>query len=301
MDYSLMFNNLSIPASDQSAAYELLIEAFQGVLHLNQNEDRFELYFDTDNPAGIKLAESFTYEDFKEIVSNKERDLYLFITQIEDKAPFYDSISDDDFNELTTLSPYFKDHPYNENLDIFSLALYKNGVMLSLATDELWQCYNIDMYYNNEKGYKPTKVHIFNISGVEHAKHILIALEESINDCAPDAYFTKNFLSWFEVCGKENQHKIKKRLKDCHNNGFNFVRPIIDTLNGSQIQNMKEIRFGNAQGQHGKIRILFAKDKIGTPVILEGFIKHGNDYTKHIRIADSRFDEYLKTLNIKSN
>ncbi|MBF0342874.1 MAG: type II toxin-antitoxin system RelE/ParE family toxin [Nitrospirae bacterium] len=294
MDYSLMFNHLSTPAADQSTACELLIEAFQGVLHLNQDEDRFEFYFDTDNPDDINLAESFTYANFKGIIRNHERELYLFITQIEDKASFLDYISDDDLIELSKLSSFFKDRPYNENLDIFSLALYKNGIMLSMAIDEFWQSSKVEFYYNNEEGYSPTKVDVDNISIVVHAKHILKAMEGSILDCAPDSYLTENFLSWYNICGKEDRYKIRNKLKVCHENNFNFGRPNIDTLDGPRFSNMKEIRFGNAQGQHGKIRILFAKDTSGKPVILNGFIKHDNDYTKHIKFADDLFEEYLE-------
>jgi hypothetical protein len=56
---------------------------------------------------------------------------------------------------------------------------------------------------------------------------------------------------------------------------------------------MKEIRVGNANGQSGKIRILFIFSTTRTINILIGFIKNSNDYTEYIKAADSLCDDGL--------
>jgi len=290
MDYSLFFNHLSLPASGEEEAYSLLIDSFQGVLNLNQNQDRFFLYFDGASLDDCKLSEGFTYSDFKSRLSDQsEIDLLTFIYEIEDKSPLLDRLSAELTDELSRISSYFQDRPYNSNLDIFTIAWLENGTMFSLATEKFWQNHIITFFSRREGEHEPFRCEVCNISEREHADFIMDAIESKPWDLCCSAIFTDNFMNWYEECKKEDQDKIKNKLRHCCENNFQFGRPLIDTLSDSRFPNMKEIRIGNAHAQSGKIRILFAITPNRTPAILNGFIKHSNDYTEYIEIADNLF------------
>ncbi|MBF0336864.1 MAG: type II toxin-antitoxin system RelE/ParE family toxin [Nitrospirae bacterium] len=294
MKYSLMFNHLSALTVDQNNAYKLLFDAFQGILRLKQdNKDTFELYFDMDSPDNIKLSEGFTYADFKENLKRKKRDLFRFINEaIRHRAPFLYHIDEVTYEKLSILSCYFPNRPYGKNLDVFCLAWYKNAIMLSMATEEFWKKHHIVFCCNNNEENIPSEYRVYNVSRKEHAQLILADLKDSIESCAPNAVFSKPFLHWYNDCNDADKYKIKTKIKYCDDNDFALGRPIIDTLQDSRFTNMKEIRVGTPHAQRGQIRILFANDSNGTPVILTGFIKHSNDYTEHINLADKLYSEH---------
>jgi hypothetical protein len=293
MVFSLFFNHLSLPASNEDKAYTLLFETFQGVLHLNINQDEDELfiYFDGNNFDNCTLAENFTYADFKTKLDHEnELDLLDFIQDIEDKSPFIEYISDERLDELAELTAYFKDRPMGIcNMDIFNLAWLENGIMLSLATEKLWQDYTISFFLSREGKHEPANCQVYNISKENHADLILEALKENIYDFCPNVRFDDYFVNWYNECKKEDKNKIKNMLKHCCNNNFQLGRPVIDTLNDPEFSQMKEIRVGNAHAQSGKIRLFFAMDSNRKANILIGFIKHSNDYSDYIKIADSLF------------
>ncbi len=290
MDFSIFFNDLSLPAPSEDKAYVLLFDAFQGILHLNRDDDRFILYFDGNSLDPCQLAENFTYGDFKNrLYDEQEIDLLSFLQEIEDKSPFIDYISNERLYDLADLAPYFKDRPYDNRMDIFSLAWLESGIMLSLASDALWQDYTISFCVSKLGKHEPAKCQVYNISKKNHAGLILDALEESIYDICPNARFDDYFLDWYEGCKKEDKTKIKHKLKHCCENHFQLGRPVIDTLNDSELSNLKEIRVGNAHAQSGKIRIFFAMDSNRKANILIGFIKHSNDYSDYIKMAGNIF------------
>ena len=294
MDYPLYFNHLSTPASNLNEAYSLLIDAFQGVLYLNQSDDRFALYSDDNSIDVCELSENFTYNDFKSRLADQgENDLLSFIYEIEDKSPFLDHISNGELNELAEGLPYFHGRPYDANLDIFHLAFLGNGIMLSLATEKYWQNHTIIFFISREEG-NDERCQVYNISGKAHATSILDDLEETLLDVCPNAIFTGIFNEWFDDIKREDRSKIRNILRHCHENNFLLGRPTIDTINDSDYPNMKEIRAGNPHGQRGKIRILFAMDTNRRPAILVGFIKHGDDYSTHIQIADDLFQSIIE-------
>ena len=290
MDYSLFFNHLSLLAASEEEAYLLLNNSFQGVLNLNKSGDRFFLYFDGESLDDCKLSENFTYGDFKNKLSDDDRELRLFIYQMEDKSPMIDNLSEQLTEELSQISSYFPNRPYDDNLDIFTIAWLQQGIMLSLATKDFWNTPIIKFLASKEKTDKPIQYEVYNISQEEHAKFIL---EKKFFDYCSDTIFTDNFKSWYEESKQEDKNKIKGIITHCYNNEFILGRPIIDTIKNSSFSNMKEIRVGNPHGQRGKIRILFAMTPNKQPAILHGFIKHSNDYTEHIEKADKLFKDLL--------
>ncbi|MBF0556168.1 MAG: type II toxin-antitoxin system RelE/ParE family toxin [Nitrospirae bacterium] len=288
MDWQLVFNNLSLPAPDQQKAYDLLSDAFQGILCLKQNNDRFYLYYDGDSIYRCTLADAFTYDDYiNKLRTDNEIDLLGFINEIEDQAPCFDHIKEYLFYELSNLSPFLCDAPYGNNFDILTLVMcLDNSVMLSLATSDKWDKYTIVFCCNEDANNKIVKHEIYNISKPEHCTAILKALEGKIEDMCSDAIFSDNFIDWYNNINKENKIRIRRKIKLCCDNNFELGRPHIDTLSGSKYSNMKEIRGGTAYAENGRIRILFIRDENRATYILYGFIKHGNDYTQPIAIAE---------------
>ena len=80
--------------------------------------------------------------------------------------------------------------------------------------------------------------------------------------------------------------------------GPQLGRPRVDTLNGSRHANMKELRFGAADGEW---RVAFAFDPKRMAILLVAGDKSGGSekrfYRELIRKADERFDAHLARLN----
>jgi hypothetical protein len=79
--------------------------------------------------------------------------------------------------------------------------------------------------------------------------------------------------------------------------GPELGRPRVDTLKGSRYANMKELRFGAADGEW---RVAFAFDPRRRAILLMGGDKSGGSeklfYKKFIRKADERFRTHLASL-----
>ena len=79
--------------------------------------------------------------------------------------------------------------------------------------------------------------------------------------------------------------------------GPQLGRPHVDTLNGSRHANMKEMRFGAADG---KWRVAFAFDPARKAVLLVAGDKSGGSerrfYRALVRRADGRFHQHLAQL-----
>ena len=82
--------------------------------------------------------------------------------------------------------------------------------------------------------------------------------------------------------------------------GPQLGRPRVDTLNGSRHPNMKELRFGAADGEW---RVAFAFDSRRKAILLVAGDKSGvgekRFYRDLIRKADERFDAHLARLKKK--
>ena len=82
--------------------------------------------------------------------------------------------------------------------------------------------------------------------------------------------------------------------------GPQLGRPRVDTLKGSRHANMKELRFGAADGEW---RVAFAFDTKRTAILLVGGDKSGHSekrfYRELIRKADDRLDAHLARLKKK--
>lgn len=104
---------------------------------------------------------------------------------------------------------------------------------------------------------------------------------------------TTGFHVWLETLDHELKAKV---LGGCHRvarEGPNLGRPRVDSIRGSRVHNMKEIRFPSG------IRVLFAFDPSRRPVMLLGGDKTGQWerwYRRQIPLAEREYDQHLRSI-----
>lgn len=107
-------------------------------------------------------------------------------------------------------------------------------------------------------------------------------------------YMTE-FKDWLESEEEGLQDEALARLELLKERGPLLARPYVDTLKGSKLSNLKELRFDYDKAP---IRILFAFDPKQQGIILLGGNKQGDKrwYDINIPIAEKRFSEHLEKL-----
>jgi hypothetical protein len=106
---------------------------------------------------------------------------------------------------------------------------------------------------------------------------------------------TEDFDLWWESLTTDQQDAAIARVDMLGETGPTLGRPIVDRIQGSRHQNMKELRVS----KDGAIRILFIFDPLRQAVLLLGGDKTGQWdawYREAIPRADSMYDEYLEDL-----
>jgi hypothetical protein len=107
--------------------------------------------------------------------------------------------------------------------------------------------------------------------------------------------FHPAFRDWLYEQEEDVQDSILAGLGLLKQEGPLLGRPYVDTLQGSQYPNLKELR---VQHSGEPWRILFAFDPIRQAIVLVGGNKTGDKrwYKKNIPIAEQRFAKHLETL-----
>jgi hypothetical protein len=107
--------------------------------------------------------------------------------------------------------------------------------------------------------------------------------------------FHAAFRDWLYEQEEDVQDSIFAGIGLLKQEGPLLGRPYVDTLQGSQYPNLKELR---VQHSGEPWRILFAFDTVRQAVVLVGGNKTGDArwYKKNIPIAERRFSEHLETL-----
>ena len=109
--------------------------------------------------------------------------------------------------------------------------------------------------------------------------------------------FHDEFVPEFRNLHKQVQDEIYAVAHLLEQFGPQLGRPQVDTLNGSRHANMKEMRFGVANGEW---RLAFAFDPKRRAMLLIAGDKSGGSarrfYRALIRKADERFDRHLARL-----
>ena len=105
--------------------------------------------------------------------------------------------------------------------------------------------------------------------------------------------FVPEFEEWLFEQEDQLQDNIYRHLKLLEEFGPLLGRPKVDTLSGSRLNNLKELRL-NHKGM--PIRIIFLFDEIQKGIILSGGNKANNSkwYVKNIPLAEKRYTKYLR-------
>jgi hypothetical protein len=111
--------------------------------------------------------------------------------------------------------------------------------------------------------------------------------------------FDPDFRLWFYEQEPGFQDEAFAVIKILEESGPTLGRPRVDTLKGSAVKNMKELRI---QYQGEPWRILFAFDPQRQAILLVGGNKTGNKrwYIENLPIAEQRYERYLETLEEES-
>ncbi|NES22125.1 MAG: type II toxin-antitoxin system RelE/ParE family toxin [Symploca sp. SIO3E6] len=107
--------------------------------------------------------------------------------------------------------------------------------------------------------------------------------------------FHKKFEEWLDTQTFALQRDIAAALLVLKEFGATLGRPYVDTLKGSSLPNLKELR---VQHKGDPYRLLFAFDPQRKAIVLVGGNKAGEQrwYEKNIKIAEERFAEHLAQL-----
>jgi hypothetical protein len=110
-----------------------------------------------------------------------------------------------------------------------------------------------------------------------------------------DVQFDEAFAAWFEGLTEALQDEILAHVHLLQARGPQLGRPYVDTLEGSEFTNMKELR---VQFRGDPWRILFAFDPNRAAILLVGGNKRGDKrwYNKNLPIAEERFRRHLRRL-----
>jgi hypothetical protein len=106
---------------------------------------------------------------------------------------------------------------------------------------------------------------------------------------------SEEFADWFTEQEESVQNSITAMVNLLAEHGPNLRRPYADTLKGSKISNLKELR---VQHKGDPYRILFAFDAKREALLLVGGNKTGDKrwYDKMIPLAEKIFAKHSETL-----
>ena len=107
-----------------------------------------------------------------------------------------------------------------------------------------------------------------------------------------DIEVTDEFTGWYESLSQSESESVDAAIDRLIEAGPALGRPTADTLNGSVLANLKELRPTKT------IRVFFAFDPRRTAILLIGGDKRRNDrfYEDMIPVAERLYDEYIETL-----
>lgn len=105
-----------------------------------------------------------------------------------------------------------------------------------------------------------------------------------------DVYIVDEVLEWIGQLDDATHARVVHAIDALAEGGPGLGRPLVDTISGSKIQNLKELR-------PGTVRILFAFDPWRSSILLVAGDKAGQWrtwYRHAIPLAEQRYETYLK-------
>ncbi|MFD8634712.1 type II toxin-antitoxin system RelE/ParE family toxin [Streptomyces sp. NPDC059533] len=112
-----------------------------------------------------------------------------------------------------------------------------------------------------------------------------------------DVIVVEPALSWLHTLRQEDRPtliQISKAITALRQEGPAMGRPLVDTVKGSQLANLKELRPGSSGDS--EVRLLFVFDPLRRAVFLVGGNKAGNWqswYRSAIPRAEKAYEDYL--------
>jgi hypothetical protein len=108
-----------------------------------------------------------------------------------------------------------------------------------------------------------------------------------------EVLFHEEFDAWFRTLQEDEQDSIVTDLGVLAQFGPTLGRPRVDTLKGSRLKNLKELRVRHTGNP---IRVLFAFDPWQKAIVLVGGNKAGDNnwYQTNIPIAESRYRDHIE-------
>ena len=110
-----------------------------------------------------------------------------------------------------------------------------------------------------------------------------------------EIYVVDEVLEWIERLDDATHARVVQAIDALAEGGPGLGRPLVDTIVGSRIQNLKELR-------PGTVRILFVFDPWRSSVLLVAGDKAGQWnawYREAIPLAEDRYDRYLKERQVE--
>ncbi len=289
---TLCFNHYSLNTDiTPQHAYALLYDSFQGALYLNKNgDDTYVLYYEQASLGDCLVGKDYTFYDFKtDLLENHERDFYLFLSQIEDRSPYIDFISNEHIDELDKWTVYFPTRPYEGDYMIICLAWSLQGFVISLNTDPFWNHGHLKFAFTEDHCTPVEFDSVKNIASVRHGVLHRAPVLETWEAICPDAILCDSFLQWEESRIEQHRVVIREKIQMACTRNFDLKRPLVDTLTNSKFSNLKELRVG------GQLRIFFARLPDRRTAILGGLFKQGKerDYLEPVRKAEIEYEKLL--------
>jgi|ERR1035441_2987611 hypothetical protein len=106
--------------------------------------------------------------------------------------------------------------------------------------------------------------------------------------------YTDEFETWWDELSGDDQERVRAAVEILEEAGPALGRPLVDTLEGSRLPNMKELR-----PRGGHLRVLFAFDPRRVAILLLGGDKSGRWtawYVEAVPVAERLYDEHLAQL-----
>lgn len=103
------------------------------------------------------------------------------------------------------------------------------------------------------------------------------------------------FIAWWDTLTEKQQDELTGRIELLERHGPNLGRPVVDTITGSSLANLKELR---ARSEGAELRVLFIFDPLRRAVLLLGGDKTGQWsawYQRAIPESERRYQEYLES------
>ncbi|GHV96219.1 hypothetical protein AGMMS50293_25390 [Spirochaetia bacterium] len=284
MNYEFCLNPLSLPAAAKDDANTFLTEIFRGIAGLPLAESVVTLYSEKKLDE-TEVSSGWTYYDFKSsLINTNEIDLAGFVLELEDKSPFLEFVTDEEFLKLADYDlRLFETTPLNgSESDIIRFACLHEAILISFPTADIWKKDSLPVAITNISTREVDEISLLNIfnTSVEH----IIPQDNWKDGLSANIIFAEEFDAWFSSLQQKNQIHMANLIGRADKMNFAGTDKQTKLILGSSMA-IREWRGGCPMGGSGRIRF-FYKSTAGKIYILCGFIKTNNDYEAEIRVAE---------------